>query len=50
MYEITFCYANGKIVKSVIRSIRGVLNNGVARRIAKEEKIAFYYWISKVKN
>ena len=48
MYEITFYNANGSIVKSVNRSIKGVLNNGVARRIAKEEKIVFNYWVSKV--
>jgi len=48
MYEIAFYNSNGNIVKSVNRSIKGVLNNGVARKIAKEEKIVFNYWVSKV--
>jgi len=49
IYEIIFYNANGKIVKSVNRSIKGVLNNGVIRRTAKEEKIVFNYWVSNIK-
>ena len=49
LYEIKYYTANGRIVKSISRSIKGVLNNGVARRIAKEERIVFNYWVSKVK-
>jgi hypothetical protein len=49
VYEIKFYNAKGRIVKSVTRSIKGVLNNGVVRRIAKEEKIVFNYWVSNIK-
>lgn len=48
-YEIRYYNANGKIVKSVTRSITGILNNGVARKIAKEEKVVFNYWVSNIK-
>jgi hypothetical protein len=46
-YVISFMNANGKIVKTVTRFVKGVLNNGVVKKIAKEESINYTYWVFK---
>ncbi len=46
-YEISFMNATGKTIKTITRFVKGVLNNGVAKKIAKEEKISYDYWIAK---
>jgi len=46
-YQIIFYNNTGKIIKRIKRSVKGVLNNGVIRKIAKEEGITFDYWVSE---
>jgi len=46
-YQIIFYNNTGSIIRRIERSVKGVWNNGVIRKIAKEERSTFEYWVSE---